>query len=320
MKAAVHTQYGPPEVVQIKQQTKPVPKSDEVLIRVYATTVNRTDCGFRSAEYVISRFWSGLFKPNYQVLGCEFAGEVEAVGESVKKFKAGDKIFGYNDIQFGGHAQYKIEKEHAAILPLPAGYTYEEAAPIVEGAHYALFFLYAAKIEACQQYLIYGATGAIGSAAVQLAKHFGAHVTAVCDTKNMGLVKSLGADVVIDYTKEEFTNTTKKFDAVIDAVGKSSFGACKKILKEKGIYVSTELGKMAQNPFLALLTPMFGGKKVLFPVPSTRIEDLLFLKDLVEARKFKPVVDRTDQLEEIVEAYTYVETGQKIGNVVIRIN
>jgi NADPH:quinone reductase-like Zn-dependent oxidoreductase len=320
MKAAVHTQYGPPEVVQIKEQTKPVPKSDEVLIRVYATTVNRTDCGFRSAEYVISRFWSGLFKPNYQVLGCEFAGEVEAVGENVKKFKAGDKIFGYNDIQFGGHAQYKIEKEHAAILPLPAGYTYEEAAPIVEGAHYALFFLYAAKIEAGQQYLIYGATGAIGSAAVQLAKHFGAHVTAVCDTKNMSLVKSLGADVVIDYTKEEFTNTTKKFDAVIDAVGKSSFGACKKILKEKGIYVSTELGKMAQNPFLALLTPMFGRKKVLFPVPSTRIEDLLFLKDLVEARKFKPVVDRTYQLEEIVEAYTYVETGQKIGNVVIRIN
>jgi len=318
--AALHKKYGPPEVVQIQEQIKPIPAHDELLIRVRASTVNRTDCGFRSAEYFISRFWSGLFRPKYRVLGCEFAGEIEAIGESVKKFKTGDKIFGFNDEQFGGHAHYKIEKETGAIALIPEGLSFADAAPITEGAHYALFYFRAAKVKAGDNYLIYGATGAIGSAAVQLAKYFGAKVTAVCDSKNVALVKSLGADVVIDYTKEDFTKINEKFDAIIDAVGKSSFSVCKKLLKKKGVYMSTELGYMMQNPILALFTPMFGAKKVLFPIPLTQTEDILLLKNLVETRQFKPVIDRVYELENIVEAYHYVETGQKIGNVIININ
>ena len=195
--------------------------------------------------------------------------------------------------------------------------TGEEAAPITEGAHYALCDIRAAKVISGQNVMIYGATGAIGSAAVQLVKYFGANITAVCNTKNVDLVKSLGADEVIDYQKQDFTKTDKKFDFVFDAVGKSSFGQCKPLLKDKGIYISTELGKNAENIFLALITPLFGGKKVLFPIPSISKEDIIFLKSLVEAGKFKPVIDRRYKLEQIVEAARYVETGQKTGSVVI---
>lgn len=320
MKAIIHTQYGPPEVLQLKEIPKPVPKDNEVLIKVLATTVNRTDCGFRSAEYFISRFFSGLFRPNNQTLGNEFAGEIESTGKEVKNFKPGDKVFGYNDTTFGAHAQFMTMAEDSNIATMPPSITYEMAAPITEGAHYALCDIRAAKITSGQKVLVNGATGAIGSAAVQIINHFGAEVTAVCNTKNMALVKSLGAHHVIDYTQQDFTRLDTQFDVIFDAVGKSSFGKCKPLLKKGGIYMSTELGYMSQNPFLALITPLLGGKKVLFPLPSISKEDVEYLKELVETNKFKPVIDRYYPLEQIVEATKYVETGQKTGNVVITVN
>ena len=317
MRAIVNTKYGPPEVVKLMEVGKPVPNDNEVLIKVYATTVNRTDCGFRSAEYFISRFFSGLFRPKNKTLGNEFAGVIEAIGKEVSSFNIGDKVFGYNDIKFGAHAEYMTIAENEAITTMPGNLTFEEAAPITEGGHYALCDIRAAKIKDGHNVMIYGATGAIGSAAVQLAKYFGAKVTAVCNTKNVELVKSLGADRVIDYTKQDFTKTDQTFDLVFDAVGKSSFGKCKPILNKNGIYISTELGKNSENIFLALTTRIFGGKKVLFPIPTISKKDVIFLKELVESGKFKPVIDKHFSLEHIVEAYKYVETGQKTGNVVI---
>ncbi len=319
MKAAIHSKYGPPEVLKLAEVPKPTPKENEVLIKVYATTVNRTDCGFRSAEYFISRFFSGLIKPKNQILGNEFAGVIESTGKNVTGFHPGDKVFGYNDITFGAHAEYLTILENGAISTIPDGITFEQAACITEGGHYALSDIRAAKVKPGQNVMVYGATGAIGSAAVQLAKYFGATVTAVCNTKNVELVKKLGADVVVDYTKEDFTKTGQIFDFVFDAVGKTSFGKCKSILSKNGIYISTELGKNGENIFLALTTPIFGGKKVLFPIPSISREDVEFLKKLVINGNYKPVIDRSYRLDEIVEATRYVETGQKTGNVVILI-
>jgi len=207
MRAAIHTKYGSPDVVKVIEVPKPIPGSNEVLIKVHASTVNRTDCGFRSAEYFISRFFSGLIKPRNNTLGCEFAGEIEAIGENVKSWKIGDRIVGFNDKQFGGHAEYMTLPEDETFAAIPVNFSYHEAAPLLEGAHYALCDIRAAKVKNGQNVLVYGATGAIGSAAVQLLKYFGANVTAVCNTKNVELVKTLGADFVIDYTKEDFTKT-----------------------------------------------------------------------------------------------------------------
>jgi NADPH:quinone reductase-like Zn-dependent oxidoreductase len=319
MKAVIHTSYGPPEVLRLAEIPKPVPGDREVLIQVHATTVNRTDCGFRSAEYFISRFFSGLFRPKNQVLGNEFAGEVEAIGPGVTLFKKGDRVFGYNDTRFGAHAEYMVMDENGPMATLPGTFTFTTAAPILEGGHYALCDIRAAGVTSGQEILINGATGAIGSAAVQLVKSMSAHVTAVCGTPNVELVRSLGADEVIDYLKEDFTRTSRKFDFVFDAVGKSTFSKCKPLLKKKGIYISTELGPGGQNPFLALITPLFGGRRLLFPIPSINGEDVAYLKGLAEAGKFKPVIDRSYSLEQIVEATQYVETGTKTGNVVINV-
>jgi len=319
MKAAIHTQYGPPEVVQIREIDKPIPGANDVLIRVHASTVNRTDCGFRSAEYFISRFFSGLFKPKQQILGSEFSGTVESVGESVSNYKSGDQVFGYNDTRFGGHAEYLIRDEHDAMTLMPQNLSFEEAAALTEGAHYALCNIRAAKVEAGQKIMVYGATGAIGSAAVQLLKHFGAEVSAVCNTPNMDLVRSLGADQVIDYTREDFTRTDQRYDFIFDAVGKSSFGVCKKLLKENGLYISTELGKNGENIWMALYGLLSKGKKVLFPIPYIHKEDVIFLKNLAESGQFKPLIDRIYPLDDIREAYQYVESRQKIGNVILRV-
>lgn len=319
MKAVVYTKYGPPEVAKLTEVTRPFPKDNEVLIKVYSSTVNRTDAGFRSAEYFISRFWSGLFRPKYQILGCEFAGIIEEIGKSVTTFRKGDKVFGYNDKTCGGHGEYLTIAETDAVTIMPENFNFDEAAALTEGAHYALVDIRAAKIERGQNVLVYGATGAIGSAAVQLLKHFRATVTAVCNTKNVDLVKSLGADVVIDYQTQDFTNTTTKFHFIFDAVGKSSFWQCKPLLSEKGIYTSTELGKNGENIFLALTTPIWGGKKLLFPIPTISKQDVLFFKELVEKGEFKPVIDRYYTLDQIVEAYKYVESGQKTGNVILKI-
>ena len=319
MKAIVYTKYGPPDVLQIKEVEKPTPKDNEVLIRVHATTVNRTDSALRKAEPFISRFVTGLIRPKKTILGTEFAGKIEAVGKDVTSFKVGDKVFGFSGTDFGAHAEYMIMPEEGSLTTMPANMTYEEAAPSTEGAHYALSFIRNANIQSGQRVLINGATGAIGSAAVQLVKYFGADVTAVCNTKNVALVKSLGADKVLDYTKEDFTKDDQMYDAVFDTVGKSSFIRCKPLLKPDGIYISSELGYMAQNPLLALVTPIFGKKKVMFPIPKHIDENIVLFKKLIEAGKFKGVIDRCYPLEEIIEAYKYVETGQKTGNVVITV-
>ncbi|MBK7110199.1 MAG: NAD(P)-dependent alcohol dehydrogenase [Chitinophagales bacterium] len=319
MKAAIYNHYGPPDVVSIQEIDKPIPKEDEIVIKVIASTVNRTDTGLRSAQYFISRFFTGLFKPKYKVLGNEFAGVIEQIGSSVSSFKIGDRIFGFNDTHFGGHAEYMIVREADAIASIPDTISFIEAACITEGAHYALVDIRAAKVQSGQHAMVYGATGAIGSAAVQLLKHFGAHVTAVCNTNNVALVKSLGADAVIDYLQEDFTQTQQKFDFVFDAVGKTSFGKCKPILTKKGIYISTELGKNSENVFYAIITQFAKGKRVLFPIPTITKEDVIFLKELVISGKFKPVIDRHFPLDNIMEAHTYVESGQKTGNVIIDI-
>jgi len=319
VKAVVYKKYGPPEVAKLMEVPKPIPTDYEILIKVYASTVNRTDAGFRSAEYFISRFWSGLLRPTYQILGCEFAGVVEETGTKVSNFKKGDKVFGYNDKTCGGHAEYLTIPENDSVTFLPNNLNFYEAAPITEGAHYALNNIKASKIEYGQNALVYGATGAIGSAAVQLLKHFGIKVTAVCNTINMELMNSLGADRVIDYQTQDFTKTESRFQFIFDAVGKSSFKQCKPLLTDRGIYISTELGKNAENIFYALITPLLGGKKVLFPIPTITKQDVIFLKNLVENGEYKPVIDRHYKLDQIVEAYKYVERGQKTGNVVLRI-
>lgn len=319
MKAIVHTEYGPPEVARLIEIPKPSPKKNELLIKVITSTVNRTDSGFRSAEYFISRFWSGLFTPKYKTLGCEFAGIIEEIGSEVTRLKKGDKVFGFNDETFGGHAEFLTIADNKAIEKIPENLSFDEAAPILEGSHYALSAIKASKIQSHQKALVYGATGAIGSAAVQILKYYGVSVTAVCNTKNVGLVKSLGADEVIDYQTQNFTLIEDRFHFVFDAVGKTSFKECKPLLLQKGIYISTELGKNSENIFLAILTPLFNGKKVMFPIPKIDKQDLLFLKQLVENGKFKPVIDREYRLEQIVEAYKYVESGQKTGNVLLKI-
>lgn len=319
MKAAIHTRYGSPEVVALKDITKPIPQAKELLIKVCASTVNRTDAGFRSATYFISRFWTGLFWPKQHTLGSEFAGIIEDVGKDVLLFKKGDKVFGFDDATFGGHAEYMVIDESKAIATIPDKISIHHAAAIAEGAHYALCNIRASHIQRNQYAMVYGATGAIGSAAVQLLKHYGVNVTAVCNTKNVALVKSLGADQVIDYETQDFKSTGQTFDFIFDAVGKSSFRVCKPLLKDKGIYVSTELGKNAENIFLALFTPMMRNKKVIFPIPPIDKKDLQFLKELIENGDFMPVIDREYQLEQIVEAYEYVESGQKTGNVILRI-
>ncbi|MCC7298080.1 MAG: NAD(P)-dependent alcohol dehydrogenase [Bacteroidia bacterium] len=319
MKAIVYTQYGPPEVAQLKEMPIPQPKDNEVLVKVHASTVNRTDSGFRSAEYFVSRFWSGLLRPKLPILGCEFAGVVEQIGKDVTAFNIGDKVFGFNDKTFGGHAEYLCMPQDQGIAVMPQNFDFNEAAAIAEGAHYALVDIRAAKVQAGQEVLVYGATGAIGSAAVQLLKHFGARITAVCNTQNVDLVKRLGADVVIDYQTQDFTQTNTLFHFIFDAVGKSSYRQCKPLLTEKGIYISTELGKRGVNILLALTTPLWGGKKLLFPIPTITQEDVVFLKELAENGSFKPVIDRSYPMADIVEAYRYVESGQKTGNVVLEI-
>jgi len=317
MRAAVHTRYGPPEVVRISDVEKPTPGDHEVLVRVHTTTVNRTDCACRASSPFFMRLFTGLVGPRATVLGNEFAGMVEAVGARVTSFAVGDKVFGYNEGPFGGHAEYLSVSQKGSLATMPANLAYEEAAPGTEGSHYALSHIRAAKVQSGQDVLVYGASGAIGSAAVQLLKTLGATVTAVCDTQQVQLVRGLGADRVIDYTAEDFTKDEQRYDVVLDAVGKSSFGRCRRVLKPNGVYLSSELGPLAQNPFLALVAPLLGGRKVRFPIPRHDQQMVGYLRDLMESGEFKPVIDRTYPLDQIVEAYRYVETGRKTGNVVI---
>lgn len=320
MKASVNTRYGPPEVLEIKDLPKPIPAKGEVLIKMMATTVNRTDCGFRNPEYLLVRLISGLWKPRRTVLGSEVSGIVEAVGADAKLFKPGDEVFGLSTFLFGTHAEYLCIPENKAITLKPKNISFHEAAAICDGAFLAWANLKKFDLSKIKTILINGASGSIGTAAVQLAKQAGVHVTAVCNSASMSIVKSLGADVLIDYTKEDFTSCGQRFDLVLDAVGKSSFFKCRKILKPKAVYISSELGYMAQNIFLPLITLLSPGKKVMFPIPRDTKEDMEFFRSLVEAGKYRAVIDRTYSLDQIVEATHYVEQGEKIGNVVIDIH
>ncbi len=319
MKAIIYTRYGPPEVLQLMEVEKPTPKDNEVLVKIHATTVNRTDCGFRNPEYFIVRIISGLFGPKRKILGSEMSGEIEAIGKDVKAFKPGEQVFGLNTLKFGTHAEYVCIPEKGSITSKPANMSYEEAAAVCDGMMLAMTYIRDMDFKKVRKILINGASGSIGSACVQLAKYYDAEITAVCDTRNIELVKSLGAQKVIDYTKDDFTEDDQRYDVVIDAVGKSSFSRCKRLLKPRGIYYSTELGFLSQNIFLSLLTPILKNKKVKFLIPKDSKEDVIFFKKLIEAGKYKAVIDRKYPLEQIVEASRYVETGQKTGNVVITV-
>jgi NADPH:quinone reductase-like Zn-dependent oxidoreductase len=321
MRAAVRTRYGGPDVVRIAEVDEPVVGDHDVLVRVHTATVNRTDCSFRAGKPFFVRFLTGITGPRSTVLGGEFAGMVEAVGGGVTAFHVGDKVFGYREGRFGAHADYLSMPEGGPLATMPANTTYEEVAPSTEGSLYALSLIRNANVRSGQDVLVYGATGAIGSAAVQILKHIGAVVTAVCRTEHMELVSGLGADRVVDYTAGDFTRDDQAYDVVLDAVGKSSFGRCRRLLKPGGIYLSSDLGPLSQNPILALVTPLFRGKKVMFPIPPKHDQKIVSeFKEMIEAGAFTPLVDRSYPLDRIVEAYRYVETGQKIGNVVIAID
>ncbi len=317
MRAAVHTTYGPPDVVQILDVPRPATKDNELLIKVYATTVNRTDCGYRAAKPFVLRALTGLTKPRRTVLGTEFAGVVEAIGGRVTSFQVGDRVFGYCEGRFGAHAEYMTMPEAGLLTTIPSHMGFVDAAPATEGSHYALAFIRKAMVRSGQDVLVYGATGGIGSAAVQLVKALGANVTAVCAGAHGDLVTGLGADRVIDYTATDFTNDEQRYDVVMDAVGKSTFGRCRRLLKPHGLYLSSELGPYGQNLMLPVVTSLRAGRRVKFPFPKDDPGMPTHIKELMESGAFKPVVDRRYTLDQIVEAYRYVESGQKIGNVVI---
>jgi len=318
MRAVVYDRYGAPDVLRLEDVERPVPKEDEVLVRIHATTVNRTDCGLRSAEYFISRFLTGLRRPKRKILGMELAGEVDAVGAAVTEFEVGDHVFGANG--FGAHAEFVCMRESAALAHKPAEMTFEEAAAVCDGASLALACLRKADLRKGRSILIYGASGSVGTAGVQLAKYFGAHVTAVCNTKNVELVRSLGADEVVDYTQEDFTKNGETYDVIFDAVGKHSFRRCRRSLKPGGFYLETDLGFLWHVPILALVTRRIGDKRVMLGITRYTKKDVLFLKELIETGKYRAVIDRHYPLEDVVEATRYVETEQKTGNVVLTIN
>ncbi len=313
MRAVVHDRYGPPDVLRLEDVERPVPKENEVLVKVHVTTVTRTDTGLRSAEYFFARAFTGLRRPKRRIAGTELAGVVGAVGAAVSEFQVGDEVFAFKG---GANAEYVCVRESALLAHKPASMTFEEAAAVIDGALLAMTCLRPADRKG-QSIVVYGASGSIGTAAVQLAKHFGAEVTAVCNTKNVELVRSLGADEVIDYLQEDFTKNGETYDVVFDAVGKHSFRRCRHSLKPGGIYVTTDLGFMWHAPLLALLTRWIGDKRATLGIGRYRREDLLFLKELIEAGEYRAVIDRRYPLADVIEATKYVETGQKTGNVVL---
>ena len=315
MKAVVYQRYGSPNVLKVQDVPAPTPNANQILVNVRATTVNRTDCHMRLATPAVWRLYLGLTRPKHSILGSEFAGDVTAVGTGVTSFAAGDSVFGMSG--FGAHAEYLCVRESRSVAPKPATMTYAEAAAVCDGAMAALTCLRKAKLQRGQRILIYGASGSVGTAAVQLAKHLGAEVTAVCGTRNLGLVRSLGADAVIDYTQADFTKTGQTYDVVLDAVGKSTYLRCRTLLKPGGVYVPTDGGPLYQNLVAALVTWKLGRKKAMLAITKSTKRDILFLKDLIEAGTYRAVVDRRYPLEAIAEAHRYVETGRKTGNVVV---
>lgn len=322
MKAAVYSRYGPPEVVKIQDVDKPVPKDNEVLVRIYATTVSAADWRMRRAVPFLVRFMAGFWKPQkIRILGMEFAGEVESVSKVVTRFNKGDQVFGSNGFKFGAHAEYLCLPENALVSIKPVNMTFEEAAAVLFGGVSALHFLRKANIQAGQKVVIYGASGSVGIFAVQLAKYFGAHVIGVCSTANLELVRSLGADEVVDYTKEDFSRVGHVYDMIFDTVGKSGFSRSMQCLKPGGSYVRvggsgrllSMLGAIVQEKWAATT----GAATIISGVAAGTTADLTFLKELIEAGRLRTVIDRRYLLDEIAEAHRYVEAGHKKGHVVI---
>lgn len=325
MKAIVFTEYGSPEVLQLREVEKPTPKDNEILIKIYATTVTAEDPKHRSFTFPALLWFPigimyGFRKPKVSILGSELAGEIEVIGKDVKRFKKGDQVYGITGVRLGAYAEYKCLPENGVLGIKPTNMSYDEAAAIPNGALTALVFLKKkGKIKSGEKVLIYGASGAVGTAAIQLAKYYGAEVTGVCSTKNIELVKSLGADEVIDYTKEDFTSGGRSYDIIFDTVGKTSFSQIKHLLRHNGRYLLTEFG--LREIARMLWTSWIGDKKVIGAASnlSWESEDLTFFKELIEAGQLKSVIDRSYSLEQIVDAHTYVEQGHKQGNVVITV-
>jgi NADPH:quinone reductase-like Zn-dependent oxidoreductase len=319
MKAIITTKYGSPDVLRLREVEKPIPKNHEILIKINATVVTPADCAFRKADPFMTRLFSGLTRPNC-IPGFELAGEIEAIGSGVTLFKKGDQVFGTSGTGFGAHAEYKCLPETGVVITKPVNMTYADAVAICDGGLTALSFLRdIGKIQRGQQVLINGASGAVGSYGVQLAKYYGAEVTGVCSATNVNVVKSLGADHVIDYTKTDFTKNGDTYDIIFDAVGKSSFARCKSSLKQNGIYLTSvpSLAIMLQM----LWTSRIGSKRACFAATGLKQkkENLTFLKELAEAGKIISVIDRRYALEQIAEAHRYVDSGHKKGNVVITV-
>lgn len=319
MKAVARYRYGSADNILIEEMPKPKPGPKEILISVKATTVNRTDCGLLSGEPYIFRFFVGWPKPRNPILGTDFAGVVEEVGSKIKKFKVGDRVWGFNDNGIPSQAEYMVFKEDGNILKIPEGFSYSEAVASAEAAHYAINFLKPLKLQKDSKVLVNVATGGIGSALVQILLSRGLEVVATANTKNIDLVKSLGVKRVIDYEKEDFTKLDEQFDVVFDSVGKSSFWKCKAILIEGGKYLSSELGPGSENLYLPLTTKIKGGKKVIFPLPTDIKGSLTTVLELMEKGKFRPVLDRSYPIAKAAEAYRYVASGQKTGNVILDI-
>jgi NADPH:quinone reductase-like Zn-dependent oxidoreductase len=317
MKASIRRRYGSPDQIKIENVEKTIPKDNEVLIKVHATTVNRTDCANLTAKPFLMRFFLGLFKPRKIILGTDFAGDVTTIGKNIKSFNIGDKVFGFIDLGCESQAEY-ITTTVEDLFLIPENLDYKDAAASLEGANYAYTFIHKVDIQSGQNILINGATGGIGSALLQFVRQYDVKITATCNTKNIKLIQSLGADKIYDFTKEDFTNDNDKYDFIFDAVGKSTFRKCKPLLKENGIYISSELGPFSQNIFYPILTSR-SSKKVIFPLPYSKQKTIPYISNLLEKGTFKPVIDREYSLKDISKAYEYVLTGEKTGNVIINV-
>ena len=318
MKASIRRNYCSPNQLKIEKIEKPTPKDNEVLIKVCAATVNRTDCANLSAKPFIMRFVLGLFKPRKIVVGTDFAGEVVSIGKNVNSTKIGDRVFGFNDTGAESHSEY-LATSQDNIFAIPKNIDFKLAAASLEGAHYAYSFIHKVNIKPGHSILINGATGGIGSALLQFVRQYDVQITATCNTKNIGLIKALGADKIYDYTKEDFTNKFEKYDFVFDAVGKSTFGKCKSLLNKNGVYISSEPGPYSQNVFYPLFNSI-SNKKVIFPIPYNKRKTIPYISNLLEKGNFKPVIDREYLLDDISKAYQYVIKGMKTGNVLINLN
>lgn len=319
MRAVVCSAYGPPERLEVREVERPTPSAGEVLVRVHATSVNRTDAATLHGTPFVARLATGVRRPKHPILGSEFAGRIEAVGSQVSDLTVGDDVFGFSGASFGAHAEYLVIPADGPVATIPAGLSYAEVASSTEGAHYALSSFEAVDLGAGDEVLVYGATGAIGTAAVQLLKHRGVTLTAVCDPHGTDVVASLGADVVIDRSSEDFTRTGARFDAILDAVGQTTFRRCRHLLKPGAPYLSTDLGPGWQNVALIPLTRWIGDHRVLIPFPTDAHRHVHEVRELLASGAFRPVVDRTYPLTDIVEAYRYVQSRRKLGTVVVTV-